>query len=102
MSRGFLCFVGYFYLYGGIFNCNVLLRRWNLYWFGWLVCMGRVFALHVRGLGCTGNGIIDGYVRNANWGIILLSLAIHIDSRKVGSSSIQTMYAVHLRLVRIQ
>ena len=44
MSPGFLCFVGYFYLYGGIFNCNVLLRRWNLYWFGWLVCMGRVFA----------------------------------------------------------
>ena len=42
------------------------------------------FALHVRGLGCTGNGIIDEYVWNAIGGNITIS-RIHIHSRKVDS-----------------
>ena len=53
------------YLYGCIFNCNIRLRRWR---FVLVCCMGKYrvgFALHVRRLGCVGNTIIEGYVRNA-------------------------------------
>ena len=70
-------------LCGRIFNCNVLLRRWILYWLlrrgsiGWVLhCMCLLF-------GCIGNGIIDGYVGNAIGGIISMISGIH-SSRSVG------------------
>ena len=84
MSGVFLFSTWCRYLYGCIFNSNILLRRWK---FVLLVCRGGKyrmgFALHVRGLGCAGNGIIDGYVWNAIGGNITIS-RIHIHSRKVG------------------